>query len=134
MATDHIKALRSAVYGLLSGDATLLGLVNGVYEYRGATMAYPYVYLDVMQAQEWGKMVSRGADITFTIQVSTRDKDSSACGNILARLQTLLHHASPTVTGHTLHYIRWLETRLSESRRPATFEGNSRFIARLIEV
>lgn len=134
MATDSIKALRASIFNLLKSDSTLLSLVGGVYEYRGETVAYPYVYLEVMQAEEWSKLMSRGAEITFTVQVATRDKDSSKCGDILARIQTLLHRANPTVTGHSLQYVRWLETRLSENSSPNTFSGTSRFVARLIEV
>lgn len=131
---DSIKALRAAIFNLLSSDSTLLSLVGGVYEYKGETLAYPYVYLEVMQAEEWSKLITKGAEITFTVQVVTRDKDSSKCGDIFARIQTLLHRASPTVTGHSVQYIRWLETRLNENPSPNTFGGTSRFVARLIEV
>lgn len=130
---DSIKSLRAAIFNLLSSDSTLLSFVGGVYEYKGETLAYPYVYLEVMQAEEWSKLMTKGAEITFTVQVVTRDKDSSKCGDIFARIQTLLHRASPTVTGHSVQYIRWLETRLNEGSSPNTFGGTSRFVARLIE-
>jgi hypothetical protein len=133
MAADSINRLRSAVFSLLQSDATLLTYVNGMYEYRGETIAYPYVYLEVMQAKEWSKLVTKGAEIEFTVQVVTRDKDSTKCGDILARIQTLLHHANPTVTGFTVQYIRWLETQFLEASGPNTFEGTSRFVAHLIE-
>lgn len=133
MAADSIKALRNAVFTLLQGDATLLTYANGVYEYRGETVAYPYVYVEVMQAKEWSKLMTRGAEIEFTIQVVTQDKDSAKCGDILARVQTLLHHASLTVADYTVQYVRWLETRFLEASSPNTFEGSSRFVAHLIE-
>ena len=88
MAATSIKALRSAVFNLLQNDATLVTYVNGVSEYHGQTVAYPYVYIEVMQAKEWSKLVTKGAEIEFTIQVVTQDKDSAKCGDILARVQT----------------------------------------------
>lgn len=133
MATDSIKALRGAVFTALKNDATLLSLVNGVYEYAGETLAYPYVYIDAMQAEEWSKLGSKGANVTFTVKIATRDKDSGKCGDIVARVQGLLHRAALTVTGHTLQYLRWNDTRLFENGRPNTFEGSVRFGARLIE-
>lgn len=132
MTTSSITALRTAVLNLLQSDSMLAGLVSGIYEYRGETVAYPYVYLDMMQAKEWSKLVTKGADIEFAVQVVTRDKDSGKCGDVLARVQTLLHHAAPTVTGYTVQYIRWLDTRFLESKNPNTFEGSSRFTARLV--
>lgn len=131
MATDGIKQLRTAAFARMTADSTLGNLVSGIYEYRGITQAYPHVYLGEMDGREWSRLASKGMDVEFTIEVATRDKDSSACGDILARLAALFHRQSFAITGYTPQFIRWQQSELNETA--TGYQGRARFLARLTE-
>lgn len=126
--------LRQALYERLTTDALLPSLASGIYAFRGRTVAHPAVLIGEMESNEWSRLTERGAEISFTIDVITREQESGLCSRILARVQTLLHRAELPLKNHTLHFLRWQETRLNESSGGQTFTGRARFLARLIEV
>jgi hypothetical protein len=109
-----MKALETALYAKLTGDATLMAyLAGGVHNMVAKPgVAYPYLVF---------QKVSGIDDYTLTLRIRTSylyqvriiaegapdtGYSSSTIEDALARVDTLLTNAALTVTGKTLWYLR----------------------------
>src|SRR5579885_3663887 len=89
--------IRVAIYTLLHGDATLQGLVTGVFDLGGVpeNQAFPYVVLgestELSFSAEWGDTFdTRGYNNTLSVHLWDQARGFQRLYTILARMNVLL--------------------------------------------
>jgi hypothetical protein len=98
--------LASTVYAALTGDATLMGLVEGVYDDVPQDTDYPYIVVGEETTINAGTMTVDGLEHTLTIHVWSRYRGLKETKQIMERIYTLLHNSNLTVTGASLVNLR----------------------------
>jgi hypothetical protein len=84
--------VQRAVYGVLTGDAALMGLVTGVWDYVAETDAYPYIVIGEATEIPDNSHGAFGRQTTVTLHVWTRHRGHSEGLAIGARVTALLDH------------------------------------------
>lgn len=102
----HSFNVASAVYGRLTGDATLMGLVEGVYDDVPQDAAYPYIVVGEETTLNAGTKTLDGLEYTLTIHVWSRYRGLKETKQIMERIYALLHTYDLAVTGASLVNLR----------------------------
>ena len=102
----HSFDLASTVYTALTGDATLMALVEGVYDDVPQDTPYPYIVVGEETTINAGTMTVDGLEHTLTLHVWSRYRGLKETKQIMERIYTLLHNSNLTVTGASLVNLR----------------------------
>lgn len=103
MAKTPTLAIQTAVYALLSGDATLSGLVTGVFDEVPEGTAYPYVVVGEAFETPDNSHDRHGRRTTETIHVWSDHQGFSEAVEIADRVVELLDHQTLAVSG--FHHV-----------------------------
>lgn len=95
--------IQEAVYEVLSGDATLDGLVTGVFDEVPEGTAMPYVTIGEALEQPAGAHDRYGRETVLTLHVWTDTRGFARATEITSRLVSLLDHQPLTISGH--HHV-----------------------------
>lgn len=107
-AKSPIHPVQTAIYQRLKNDATLAGMVTGVYDYVPEGTAYPYVRIGDHLSIPDNTHDTYGREITTTIHIWTRSRGNAQGQAIAARIGELLDHRPRdlAVAGHKVVSIR----------------------------
>lgn len=107
-AKSPIHLVQTAIYQRLKNDATLAGMVTGVYDYVPEGTAYPYVRIGDHLSTPDNTHDTYGREITATIHVWTRSRGNAQGQAIATRIGELLDHRPRdlAVSGHRVVSIR----------------------------
>jgi hypothetical protein len=99
---SEVYRVDSWLYSVLHGDATLLGLVTGVYaDLAPLEAVFPFVVFTLQDGSDVGTV--NGLRIwtraTYTVRVVTDQPSYSLITAAADRIDVLLHRASAVVTG-----------------------------------
>lgn len=101
---NAVEAAMDAIRVHLRSDATLRGLVTGIYEQlpEAAQTAYPYVRLSSpsLDNQGYGAMGTSGGVFTGMIDAWSDAKGPHAVRQILAQIKTLVERVDLAIAGH----------------------------------
>lgn len=98
-----LGAVQEAVYGVLTGDATLTDLIEGVFDEVPEGTAYPYVTIGEALEQPANSHDRYGRETVLTLHVWTDTRGFSKATGITSRLVSLLDHQPLTIVGH--HHV-----------------------------
>lgn len=105
-AIDPADALQEGLYDLLTGDATLDGLIGGVYDGAPEEVEPPYVVIGEMNSTPDGVHGKEGRATSAVLHTWTRAESHRPGNQIGARLVALLTHQEAVldalVAGHTV--------------------------------
>jgi len=97
--------IQQTIYNALVGNATLMGLIKGVYDHvqqpadAGDITAFPYITIGSDSVQPWDTDSSLGVEARVTINVWSRERGRKQTKAILDQVRTVLHYKNLTVTG-----------------------------------
>lgn len=91
--------LRQALYNRLTEDATLAGMVTGVFDYVPETQAFPYIVIGQFTEAPDHTFTEEGRVVTGALHVWSDKKSDMELLEIVDRLTTLLDHNEFTVAG-----------------------------------
>lgn len=132
MAHFSHAPFQAALYQKLHGDATLMALITGVYDFIPQGAAYPYVAIGEAQGRDWSTKSSSGMQYSFAVRVFAREAGRKQAATVMERVHTLLHTGSLTITGQTLISLRCESSEILLQDDGLTYQGVLRFRA-LIE-
>lgn len=118
-----IFLVQSALYGVLSGDATLQTLLGTttaapkVYDAPPENATHPYVVIGDLAEQRTLTMNKRGATITAPLWSFSRYQGAKEITDIVGRLVTLLEDVALTIAGYS--HTKTLYTRTVPGRLEA---------------
>lgn len=99
--------LQQAVYARLTGDATLMGLVSGVFDYMPDDTAPPYIAIGEATETPFNTLNrGEGSDATITFQVTSETKGFSKALAVTDRMEVLLNFYEITISGYDTVYLR----------------------------
>jgi hypothetical protein len=101
-----LLALQQAVFAELNGDATLMALVDDVYDQPPADASYPFVAIENVIADDWSFSGGQGVRAQIELAAYSRYHGKSECHSILARIESLLHEATLTSAGLNIVQVR----------------------------
>lgn len=129
MPTFSHAALQAALYSRLSGDAALMTLVTGVYDFVPADAAYPYVTLGEMSGEDASTATTAGMRFNFSLRVYSREAGRKKTAQIMERIHTLLHLVNISVSGQSLVMLRLESSDITLGNDGLTYVGSLRFRA-----
>jgi hypothetical protein len=106
-AVQPFQEIAQAVYDRLTGDATLMALVTGVFEHVPEGTAHDYVAMGEMLATPANRHNGFGRSVVFTLHVWTQARGFTSARAIEARLLELLDHQALAVPGHHVVSVRY---------------------------
>lgn len=102
MSTLALSPVSAAVYGVLSGDATLVALVGGrIYDDVRQAPAYPYLWYEVRERDVRGFGDGALPEVELRLHAFSVYRGAKEAQDILNRCLTLLKDQSLTVSGFT---------------------------------
>lgn len=101
--TTALGPVQAAIYDVLSGDATLGALINGVFDDVPEGTAYPYVVIGEALGIPDNSHDRFGRETTETLHVWSDHRGFSQLSVIAARVVALLDHQPLTIAGH--HHV-----------------------------
>lgn len=106
--TDFVQmATQKAIYSVLTGDATLMTMVEGVYDFVPQDAAYPYITLGDAMAEDVSTLSQAAYQLRLQIHIYSRAKGRKEIYDIMQRVHGLLHNATPSVTGYDVVGLRF---------------------------
>ncbi|MFG2683163.1 DUF3168 domain-containing protein [Streptomyces sp. NPDC048392] len=102
-APSTMGPVQEALYGALTGDATLMALISGVYDFVPETAPFPYIKIGEATEVPDNSHGHFGRQTVVTLHVWTRARGHSKGQEIGARVTALLDHQPLTVEGQ--HHV-----------------------------
>lgn len=116
-------AVQKAVHQVLSGDATLMALIDGVYDFVPAETQYPYVTLGESRMQDNSAVGVQGFRQTLAVHIYSRARGRKEVTGIMARMYELLHESAPAADGHSITNIRFMTSSIRLEKDGLTLHG-----------
>jgi hypothetical protein len=127
--TYPLPAAQEALYSLLSGDAVLAGLCEGVFDHVPAGAALPYVVIAGMQVADASQsIVSQDQQVSATLEIYSAHAGLRESEVIAQRLAVLLHRQPLSVSGFTM-----VSAQLQESEAVMLADGMTRRCRMLLQ-
>lgn len=120
-------ALQTSIYATLIGDATLMGLVEGVYDRVPDNADFPYVTIGDMQGKDWSSKTFSGCQYTIEIHVYSREGGRTEAATIMGRIYTLLHGQALSVSGQTMILMQYISGDIALETDGWSYHGHIRF-------
>lgn len=116
-------AVQKAIHQVLSGDASLMALIDGVYDFVPADTQYPYVTLGDSRVQDHSTVGVQGFRQTLAVHIYSRARGRKEVTDIMARIYELLHETTPAADGHSITNIRFLASNIRLEKDGLTLHG-----------
>lgn len=118
-------ALQRAIYDTLTGDTTLVGLLNGphVYDHVPRGTSFPYLTFGQSSERDWSTGGAPGHEHTVTLNVWSQARGRRQIQAIVAVMRGLLHEQPLTLDGHTLVNLRHDVTEVRREPDGETLRG-----------
>jgi Protein of unknown function (DUF3168) len=95
------------IFATLANDATLRGLVTGVFDAVPAGTAFPYITIGELSESDFATFDREGSEDTITLHIWSEYRGNTQQLRILDRINELLDGANLTMTGQTLVSIAY---------------------------
>jgi len=118
--------LRQALYNRLTGDATLAGMVTGVFDYVPETQTFPYIVIGEFTEAPDHTFTEERRNVTGTLHVWSDKKSDMELLEIVDRLTTLLDHNEFPVTGWKMDASEVMSVLTVRERLRQDFDDSKR--------
>jgi hypothetical protein len=120
-------AVQTAIYSRLTGDATLMALINGVYDFVPDNKAFPFVTIGMADWTDRGSHTTEGYTGLVTVNSWTQARGRKTNLAILDEIDRLLHNVSLSVSGWGVISLRRDMTTVLVEDDAVTYHGIIRF-------
>jgi len=126
---DHSFELQKTIYAKLNTDSTIKTTYSAtVHDHVSSGTAFPYVVIgeETLIDDSSSKDIDFN-EFTLTIHTFSRNRGRKEAKQIMARIYTLLHKASLTITGATHVNTRFEYSDVVREQDGLTYHGVQRF-------
>lgn len=116
-AVTPLGPVQAAIYQVLTGDATLMGMVTGVYDAVPEGAGYPYVVIGEAMEVPAGAHDRYGRETVETLHIWSDYRGFAQSQQIASRVVALLDHQPLTIDGH--HHVATRYEFAQQLRDPA---------------
>lgn len=129
--TAPANELQKAVFGALTADAGLTGLLGGakIYDHAPANVVFPYVTFGRTSIYDWSTGTESGTEQLFTLHVWSKAKGKKETQDIMEKAQARLHDQPLTLVGHALVNCRLEFAEARHDEDLGVYHGLLRFRA-----
>lgn len=106
-AQSPLLPIQTAMFGALTGDSTLMALINGVYDYVPETAVYPYIVIGEATEVPRNSQDRYGWETVPTLHIWDQYRGYSRVLRIGSRIGEVLDHQRLTIPGYDLIAIRF---------------------------
>lgn len=103
---------QKAVYSELTGDATLLAMVSGIFDEPPQASAFPYITIGEGTETPQDTFGKQGKDNVLTTHVWSRYNGFKEIGLIVERMNLTLDSATLSIAGYTTVHVTHSASRL----------------------
>lgn len=107
---DVLWPIQVAIYSKLTGDATLMGKIEGVFDRVPDSQTFPYITIGASTSTPQGAHDRFGARTTTTLHVWSTYAGNLELTDIGNDLMRLLDHQTLTLDGHHTVYMHHEQT------------------------
>ncbi len=119
-------ALQKAVYARLAADEAVAALTGGrIHDNVPGDADMPYLTLGDNDTRDW----PGGTEHRLALHVFSRGGGRAEAKAIMGAVNAALHDAAPTLEGHALVNLRFLDATTRRERDGETWRGTIRFRA-----
>jgi len=107
---DSLNDVLKGVYTKLTGDATLMGMITGVFDFTPEKQSFPYItFWDILETplNTFDKV---GKNVLIRLKIWTEYEGFKEAATIKSRLDTLLDNGTITLTNHRLISLEFEES------------------------
>jgi hypothetical protein len=125
-------ALQEAVFAALAADAGIKALIGDparLYDDVPRDAAYPYVTIGEAREEDWSTKTEEGSEHRLVFYVWSRYGGRREVKQILSRIRTVLHDASPGVSGYALINLRCEAMEAFRAGDARSYRGVARYRA-----
>jgi hypothetical protein len=123
MSTLTHNALQSALYGTLSGDATLSGMATGIFDRPAQNTDFPYITIGESVCSDWSTKTSTGTKHELEIHIWSREGGRKQTASIMERIYSLLHNQNISIIGQSLVFMRFIASSITLENDGWTYHG-----------
>ena len=120
--------VQKRIYEVLSADATLTGLVNGIYDHVPQEQDFPFITIGEAAYTDRGSYTTEGWTGTITINVWAQNYGRLQVQNINAEIDRLLHCQDLSMDGWSTLSLRRDFVEILVEDDNTTFHGIQRYI------
>lgn len=133
MVNFNLYGLQTAVHMALTADATLMGMVEGVFDHVPEKTDYPYVTIGNMRVSDMSAQGVTLLRVELVLSVYSRARGRKEASDIMGELHRLLQDMTAPVEGYVLLSLRHAASEIMLERDGLTYQGRMRFEAVLQE-
>ena len=119
--------LQQAIYQKLTGDATLMALITGVFDRTPQDTNFPYISIGESAAHDWSNLGTTGTAHVLTLHVWSREGGRKQAAQIMERLYTLLHQGTLTVSGQSFVSMHFTASDIGMESDGWTYQAKMHF-------
>jgi len=122
--------IQKQIYATLTGDVTLMGLINGVYDHVPQSEGFAFIRLGTATYADQESQSSTGFTGSIQIDCWTRDQNlgTAPAHAILTRVRDLLHNTDIwAITGYCMINFREVFRDVVAEADTATYHGVVRY-------
>lgn len=129
MGKTALLDIQKGIYDKLTGDATLMALITGVFDEVPKDQEFPYVAIGTATEVKFNTFDKQGRDVTEEIYAYSQYDGFKECLQVMERIAELLDYQVITLASNSLVYIRYDDgdTSLSTIDEGRTKQARGRF-------
>lgn len=129
MMSDNRLELQKDIYAQLTGDATLMAKVTGVYDFVPDNKAYPFIQIGEVDFQDWSTHTFDGFEGTITIHLWHRpsSRGRAPLHDIMNDIYRILNKNLFSIPDATVVSMRFLNSQILVEQDAVTYHGVTRF-------
>ena len=122
-----IFEVQKAVYAKLTGDAPLMAMINGVFDFVPEGTDYPYVTIGDIAAEDNSAVGVKGYELDLRVNVYSKSQGKSQCLDIVERLKIVLDGQALMVAGFSHVYSKMKAVETSRGQDNVILSANVSF-------
>lgn len=125
-------ALRAALLGWLSADATLASELNAIAEEAPSRTSLPWLAISASASTDWSCKTATGREVRVALELHCRGDTPDAAAALVAAIEARIESLPRAQAGFSIVTTRFLRARAEqrgESRRAVLLEYRFRLLA-----
>ena len=121
------KATQQAIYTALTGDSTLMALIQGVFDNVPDNQTFPYITIGEGDWNDRGSHSTEGLTGSITINTWSQARGRKTVLDIQAEIDRILHNTNVSISGWSIISLRRDFSTILVEDDNLTYHGVSRF-------
>lgn len=129
MTTDGRVQIQQAIYAALTGDATLMGKITGVFDFVPDNQNYPFIQIGEIDFKDWDSHTFVGfeGEITINLWHRPQSRGRAPLYDIMADINNILDRNYFTIPGFSVIVMKYEFSNIIVDPDMVTYHGITRY-------